>query len=52
MWYGLRVGLTYEQALDIPYGELLDFMAIERIKAEGFVRRRTLTDEDIIPDVR
>ena len=37
MWYGLRVGLTYEQALDIPYGELLDFMAIERIKTEGFV---------------
>ena len=52
MWYGLRVGLTYEQALDIPYGELLDFMTIERIKTEGFVRRRTLTDEDIIPDVR
>ena len=52
MWYGLRVGLTYEQALDIPYGELLDFMDIERINTERLVRRRTLTDEDIIPDVR
>ena len=46
------MGLTYEQALDIPFGELLDFMAIERIKTEGYVRRRALTDDDIIPDVR
>jgi len=52
LWYGMRVGLTYEQALDLPLGELLDFVAIEQIKAEGFRRRRVLTDEDIIPDVR
>ena len=52
MWYGLRVGLTYEQALDIPYGERGDFVAIERIKREGFVRRRTLTDDEIIAAVR
>ena len=48
----MRVGLTYEQALDIPLGELLDFVAIEQIKTEGCRRRRALTDDDIIPDVR
>lgn len=29
------MGLTYEQALDIPFGELLDYVAIEQIKHEG-----------------
>lgn len=48
----MRVGLTYEQALTIPLGELLDFVAIEQIKTEGYRRRRALTDDDIIPDVR
>lgn len=52
MWYGLRVGLTYEQALDIPFGELLDFVAIEQIKVEGARQKHILTDDDIIPDVR
>ena len=49
----MRVGLTYDQALTIPFGELLDFVAIEQIKAEWFSRRKTTTkDEEIIPDVR
>ena len=48
----MRVGLTYDQALDIPFGELLDYVAIEQIKHEGFRIKRRLTDEDIIPDVR
>lgn len=53
MWYGMRVGLTYDQSLDIPFGELLDFVAIEQIKAEGFRQKRILPqDEEIIPDVR
>lgn len=52
MWYGMRVGLTYEQALDIPFGELLDFVAIEQIKVEGAHQKHILTDDDIIPDVR
>lgn len=46
------MGLTYDQAQDIPLGELLDYMAIYQIKHEGFEPRRHLTDEDIIPDVR
>lgn len=53
MWYGMQAGLTYDQALDIPEGELLDYMAIQQIKKEGFQRRKVLTrDEEIIPDVR
>lgn len=45
------MGLTYDQTLDLPHGELLDLIAIEQIKHEGMVRRKILTDEDIIPDV-
>ena len=52
LWYGLTLGLTYDQSLDLPFGELMDLISIEQIKHEGMVRRRVLTDEDIIPDVR
>ena len=48
----MAVGLSYTEALDVPFGELLDYIAIEQIKREGFRPRRTLTDEEIIPDVR
>lgn len=48
----MRVGLSYGEALDIPFGELLDYMAIEQVKAEGAKLRWAETDEDIIPDVR
>ena len=43
------MGLTYDQALDIPLGELLDYMAIEQIKCEGCrrgVARRDPLDYD------
>lgn len=53
LWYGLRIGLNYEEALDIPYGTLLSLIAAERIGAEGWkYKRRALTDEEIIPDLR
>ena len=53
MWYGMAAGLTYDQALDIPAGELLDYMAIQQIKREDFRPRKVqTTDEEIIPDVR
>lgn len=48
----MQVGLTYDQALDIPMGELLDYIAIEQIKHEGCRLRRILTDDEIIPNVR
>lgn len=37
--------------MDLPFGDLLDLIAIEQIKHEGMVRSRVLTDEDIIPDL-
>lgn len=52
MWYGLQAGLPYQAALDAPFGEILDLMAIQQIKREGARERGSLTDEDIIPDVR
>lgn len=52
LWYGMAIGMSREETLDIPYGELLDMIAIHQIKCEGAKLRRTMSDEDIIPDVR
>ena len=52
MWYAMRIGLTYNEALDISLGELRTLIAIEQIKTEGAKEKIALTDEDIIPDVR
>ena len=52
LWYGMRAGLSYREALDVPFGELLDFGAIEQRKLDWFRPRRNLTAEEIIPDVR
>lgn len=41
IWYGLRVGLSYDQANDIPFGELLDYVAIEQVKHEGAKLKKT-----------
>ena len=38
--------------MDMPFGELMDYVAIEQIKHEEFRPKRILTDEDIIPDVK
>lgn len=35
LWYGLRLGLSYTEALDLPLGELLNLIAIEQYKREG-----------------
>lgn len=52
LWYGMAIGMSRDETLDIPYGELLDMIAIQQIKCEGAKLRRTMSDEDIIPDVR
>ena len=44
--------MTYDQALDIPLGEMKDFIAIEQVKHEGAALRGRLLDDDIIPDLR
>ena len=35
MWYALKIGFSWEEALDQPVGRLLTLMAIEQIKHEG-----------------
>lgn len=53
IWYGLRIGLSYDETLDIPFGTLLSLIAAERIGVEGWrYKRPQKTDEDIIPDLR
>lgn len=52
IWYGLKIGLSYREALDIPVGELRDLIAVEQIKREGAREKNALSDDEIIPDVR
>lgn len=35
MWYALRIGFSYEEALLQPVSRVLTLMAIEQIKVEG-----------------
>ena len=51
-WYGMRVGLSHNEALDVPVGELLSLIAVEQIKNEGAKLKTDHYDEDIIPDLR
>lgn len=46
MWYGLRLGLLYEEVRAFPLGELLDLISIEQIKREGYTRRVRETEDD------
>ena len=36
MWWGMHMGLSYRETLWIPLTQLLDMIAIEQIKLEGF----------------
>lgn len=36
LWYGLHLGLSYREAMAIPLSLLLDIIAVEQIKMEGF----------------
>lgn len=46
-YYGLAMGLTYEQTHAIRYGELLDLIACYQIKREG---AKTKTSKEDIFD--
>lgn len=45
LWYGLQVGLTRLEALDLPFSLLLDLIAVHQIKTEGAEQRPTREDE-------
>ena len=32
MWYGLKIGLSYDKTLDLPFGELGDLIAVDQIQ--------------------
>lgn len=46
LWYGLKVGLTRQEALNEPFGGLLDLIAIHQIKVEGAKRKKTAEDQE------
>lgn len=52
LWYGLKIGLTYEQTYTLPVGELRTLIAIQQIKYEGAKPRIEMNDMDIIPDLK
>ena len=41
----MRAGIPYAHALDLPHGELLDLIAVQRIEERGF-SAATSEDED------
>lgn len=45
MWWGLHIGVPYDIVLDLPFGELLDLIAIERVR-HGELKLKTKTDDD------
>lgn len=48
----MACGLSKQEALNTPFGEIRDLAAIYQIKEEGCEYRPVLTrDEEIIPDV-
>lgn len=36
----MRVGLTMDETLDIPFGDLMTLIAVEQIKREGYRQKR------------
>lgn len=49
LWQGLHIGLDYNTALDIPFGELLSLIGEEAIQ-NGAKERIRNSQEDVIPD--
>lgn len=42
----MRVGIPYAHALNLPHGELLDLIAVEQIKNEGFTPKAPESEDD------
>lgn len=45
IWYGLKMGLSWDQTLTAPLPLLLDLIAVQQIKEEGFKYKPKLEDE-------
>ena len=46
MWYGLKMGLSLDETLTVPLSLLLDLIAVDQIKNDGFKQRKTRKQND------
>lgn len=46
LWYGLRIGLSYDTAMNLPFGQLADLIAMEQIRNEGAKRKKSRRAEE------
>ena len=44
LYYGLRIGLTYDQAMEMDISLLMDLIACHQIKVEGFEQKDNSDD--------
>lgn len=42
----MRLGLPYAHALSLPVGEMLDLIAVEQVKTEGFIGKNPESEDD------
>lgn len=42
----MKIGLKYKEALSLPFGELLDLIAVQEIKEEGAKYKKNRKDEE------
>ena len=45
MWYGLKIGLSYQESHGLPLGELMDLISIEKVRHEGAKLKESEEDE-------
>ena len=45
IFYGLAIGLSYQEVMALPFGRLQDLIAIFQIKNEGAKRKKTMEEE-------
>lgn len=46
IWYGMHMGLSYDEANDMPLSRLLDLISIQQIKEEGYKYRRPMNNDE------
>lgn len=45
------MGLSYDEVMSIPLSELLDLIAVNQIKMEGFRYQRPMTEEEKLDEI-
>ena len=46
VWYGLKMGLSLAETLTVPLSLLLDLIAVDQIKHDGFKQKKTQRQND------